>query len=425
MSRMIRKMGNILIASIMLMGLWGCWKVGNSNQAVAQPNRMNQTQMNNRQNPAIDRRLVDANTRFGFKLFSEILKQQPNQNIFVSPTSVAIALAMTYTGASGETQQAMAKTLELQGMPLTEVQQAYANLRLTLENPDPNVKLSVANSLWARKDIDFKPEFLQTNQKFFGAQVTDLDFTDSQASQQINQWVSQKTNGKINQIVDRLQPDDLLFLVNAIYFKGNWSAEFNPRLTQQRPFYLSRGQKTHPMMSQTGDYRYLETNEFQAISLPYSQGRFSLYVFLPKPNSTLNTFYQQLNPQTWEQWMRQFRKRDGTIVLPRFKLEYGIELSNALKALGMGVAFDAQTADFSAMSAVAAKIDQVKHKTFVEVNEEGTEAAAVTSVGIRATSIQMPTEPFQMTVDRPFFCVIRDNQSGTVLFMGSIVNPQS
>ncbi|MEQ8995416.1 MAG: serpin family protein [Coleofasciculus sp. B1-GNL1-01] len=375
-------------------------------------------------NPSVNTQLVEANTKFGFKLFSEILQEDSNKNVFISPTSIAIALAMTYNGASGETQAAMANALELQGMSLSEVNQANEALKTTLENADSDIQLSIANSLWAKQGVSFKPEFLQRNQQFYDAQVTDLDFANPEAKRIINNWVKEKTNGKIPQIISDIQPDDLLFLINAIYFKGNWMEQFDKDKTEDRPFYLADGtQKQHPMMSQSGEYQYYEDDSVQAISLPYGKGRLSFYVFLPRETVSLDTFEQQLTPENWQQWMNRFGKRDGSIVLPRFKLEYEIKLNEALKALGMDVAFD-RRADFSNMTEADILINQVKHKTFVEVNEEGTEAAAATSVGIVLTSASFTQTPFEMVVDRPFFCAIRDNQTGTILFMGSIREPK-
>lgn len=374
---------------------------------------------------AMNDKLVAANTRFGFKLFSEIFKENSNQNIFVSPTSVAIALAMTYNGADGSTRQAMAQTLELQGMSLDEINQAQQALSQILENPDPKVKLSIANSLWAREGISFKPEFIQIAQKFYEAKVTNLDFKNPNAVSTINNWVSQNTNGKIPTIIDQIDPSAVLFLINAIYFKGSWAKEFPKNATQELPFTLLNGtRKQHPLMSQSGKYRYYENESFQAVSLPYGAGRLSLYVFLPQPNVTIPSFYSNLTTENWEQWIKQFASREGSIVLPRFKVEYDITLNKALQALGMAIAFE-DGANFTKMTSIAVQIDEVKHKTFVEVNEEGTEAAAVTSVGIRATSARIePQEPFRMVVDRPFFIAIRDNQTGTLLFMGSIVEPK-
>ncbi|MEQ9626130.1 serpin family protein [Coleofasciculus chthonoplastes] len=375
-------------------------------------------------NPSVNTKLVEANTKFGFKLFSEILQENSNNNVFISPTSIAIALAMTYNGASGETQAAMANALELQGMSLSEVNQANEALKTTLENADSDIQLSIANSLWAKQDISFKPDFLRRNQEFYDTQVTNLDFANPEAKRVINNWVKENTNGKIPQIISEIQPNDILFLINAIYFKGNWMEQFDKDKTVERPFYLVDGtQKEHPMMSQSGEYQYYEDDTVKAISLPYGKGRLSFYVFLPRENISLDTFEQQLTPEKWQQWMNRFGKRDGSIVLPRFKLEYEIQLNKALKALGMDVAFD-RRADFSNMTEEDVLINQVKHKTFVEVNEEGTEAAAATSVGMVLTSAAIPQTPFEMVVDRPFFCAIRDNQTGTILFMGSIREPK-
>ncbi|MEQ8467011.1 serpin family protein [Coleofasciculus sp. E1-EBD-02] len=375
-------------------------------------------------NPSVNTQIVEANTKFGFKLFSEILQQDSNKNVFISPTSVAIALAMTYNGASGETQAAIANALELQGMSLSEVNQANEALKTTLENADSDIQLSIANSLWVRQGISFKPDFLRRNQEFYDAKVTDLDFANPEVKRIINNWVKENTNGKIPQIISEIQPNDILFLINAIYFKGNWMEQFDKEQTVERPFYLVDGtQKEHPMMSQSGEYQYYEDDTVQAISLPYGKGRLSFYVFLPRENISLDTFEQQLTPENWQQWMNRFGKRDGSIVLPRFKLEYEIQLNKALKALGMDVAFD-DRADFSNMTEEDVLINQVKHKTFVEVNEEGTEAAAATSIGMVLTSAAIPQPPFEMVVDRPFFCAIRDNQTGTILFMGSIREPK-
>ena len=372
----------------------------------------------------VNPKLIEANTRFSFKLFSEILKQDSPKNVLVSPVSIAIALSITYNGAGGETQQAMAKALEMQGMSLLEINQANATLKTLLESNDPSVKLTIANSLWVRKGVDFKPEFIQRNQKFYAAEVTSLNFADPSAPRQINDWVKKNTQGKIREIVDRLDANQMMVLINAIYFKGQWMTEFDKNQTTDRPFTLATGrQKQHPMMAQKGDYRYAETQQFQAISLPYGKGRTSLYVFLPKPNTNLADFQKTLTAENWQTWMKIFSKREGSIQLPRFKMDYEIDLKNSLSALGMSVAFDPSKADFSDLSTTATRIDEVKHKTFIDVNEEGTEAAAVTSVGIRATSIQQEVAPFVMIVDRPFFCVIRDNKTGEILFMGSINDP--
>lgn len=407
-------------ASFMVLGLVGCSEVNNIDSSVAQsvpPKQQDPaTQV---VTPVVNSKLIAANTKFGFKLFSEIFRQDSSKNIFISPASVAIALAMTYNGASGETKQAMANTLELQEINLQEVNSGNAAMLAALENTD-SIELTIANSLWAKQEYPLKQDFLQ-RQKFYKAKVTNLDFSDRAAPTVINNWVNQSTRGRIERIIESINSNDVLFLINATYFKGKWTTQFDKNQTDDYPFYLAAGNRKHPMMSQTGEYRYYETEKFQAVSFPYGKDRkLSLYVFLPNQNSSLSNFYKDLNAQNWEKWMTLFRNREGLVRLPRFSMESELTLNDTLKALGMEVAFGDE-ADFSGIGDNLS-ISEVKHKTFVEVNEEGTEAAAATSVTIAVTAAPAQ-EPFQMIVNRPFFCAIRDNQTGTILFMSSIIEP--
>ncbi|MCL1473613.1 serpin family protein [Argonema antarcticum] len=373
----------------------------------------------------VNPKLIEANTRFSFKLFSEILKKEGNENIFISPASIAIALSITYNGASGKTQQAIAQTLELQGISLQEVNQANAALKASLINPDPKVQLTIANSLWAKDGEPLKPEFIRKIHELYGSKVQNLNFSDPTVVSIINDWVKQSSNGKIDKIIDSIEPDSVFVLLNAIHFLGTWTYPFPKQATQERQFTLLNGtQKLHPLMfQQISGAKYYENDMFQAISLPYGEKRFSMYIFLPKKGVRIKTFYESLNAENWEKWMTEFNDKAENydepqivfIGLPRFKLEYEIDLENPLKALGMEVAFS-KGADFSAMSPLPLWISFIKHKTFVEVNEEGTEAAAVTAGGgTRGGGA--------MIVDRPFFCAIRDDRTGAILFMGSIVDP--
>ena len=374
----------------------------------------------------INTNVVTANTQFGFDVFNEIRKIEQDKNIFISPLSISIALAMTLNGASGETEQAMTNTLQLQRLGTELINTGYAGLRHALQTSDPKVTLTIANSLWARQDVPFKQDFLQRNTQFFGAEVSTLDFTDPNTLTTINQWVNTNTNGKIPEILDEINPDMVLFLINAIYFKGTWQTEFDPSRTRDGTFYLATGdEKQVPMMTRTGDYLYYENYEakFQAISLPYGDGRMSMYIFLPYRESDLNTFLDGLNTENWENWIPQLREQEVFLSMPKFKLEYEKTLNNPLQSLGMGIAFAPGLADFSRMADLEVLgqnlyIGEVLHKAVVEVNEEGTEAAAVTSVGIRATSA-----PPAFMANRPFFFAIRDNETKTVLFMGTVVDP--
>jgi serine protease inhibitor len=374
----------------------------------------------------LDARLVSSSTSFGFNLFDRLAKQDPNKNIFISPSSVAIALSMTYNGASGETQEAIAKALELQNIKIDEINDYNRNIQELLANGDTNVELNIANSLWARKDIALEQTFLNKVKEFYQAEISNLDFKDSKAANTINAWVKKNTKDKIDKIVDRIEPDSMLFLINAVYFKGKWEAPFEKSLTKPQPFTLADGTKIqHPAMSRSGEYRYYDAPTFQAISLPYGTGRFSMEIFLPKAKSNLLEFQKQLTTKNWQEWSTKFTRKEGLIQLPRFKVEYETSLKSALQNMGMAIAFDSDKADFRNLSTVKAFIGEVKHKTFVEVNEEGTEAAAATSIEMKVTSASPSEEtPFQMIVDRPFFFTISDRQTGTIIFMGAIQNPK-
>jgi serpin B len=365
-------------------------------------------------------------TRFALKLFTELAKQEPNKNIFISPISVAFAMAMAYNGANGETRSAMAHALQFGDLDLETINDANAALTTTIEQIDPAITIAIANSLWARQGVEFAPEFLQHNQQFYRAEIATLDFRAPDTIRRINTWVDEQTRGKISKIIDQLDPLAVLVLLNAIYFKGNWSTAFDRKLTQDHPFTLpSKQQKQVPMMQRTDDWRFFWDGRLGAIRIPYGAGRVSMDVFLPEEQGGLERFYNELHEANWISWTRQFRRSKGTLLLPRFKIEYERRLNDALATLGMGVAFDRQNADFSAMTRVEqVSISQVKHKAFVEVHEEGTEAAAVTSVEFRALGMTVRDKTFRMVVDRPFFFVIRDQQTDTILFMGAVTEPR-
>lgn len=374
----------------------------------------------------VDLRLVDGNTKFGFNIFRALCEKSPRENIFISPASISMALAMTANGAAGETFRTILKTLQLQDMELIEINRAFADLKSILENPDPEVELAIANSLWSRQGVVLNEEFLQRNQDYFDAEISTLNFNLSDAARTINRWVEKQTRGKIKEIVeDPIDPRTFLFLINALYFYGNWSKEFDVQKTREIPFELPGGnKKKHPVMFQEGTYRYLRGEGFEAVSLPYGENRrVNMTIFLPARESSLASFYRELTPENWADWQLSFKETEGTIGLPRFTVEYEVSLTDILIDLGMECAFDPQSADFSGMRPTPPElfISEVKHKTFVDVHEKGTEAAAVTSVECRVTSVQ--SDRFSMIIDRPFFFAIVDQKTGAILFMGSVNEP--
>ncbi len=357
--------------------------------------------------------------KFAINLFKQVALQQ-RQNVFLSPASVEFALAMLYNGADGRTKNEMTNLLLPRPLPLNLFNQQYSQL-LTALTSDPAVKLRIANSVWARQDVSFQPSFLERVRTAYSALVASRNFRDPKLQEEINQWVSQQTGGKIPQIVDQIRPDDVMFLINAVYFQGNWSQQFDKSLTTNQPFFLVDGkQKSVPMMVQSGEFRYFESDHFQAVSLPYGKGRFRMHIFLPKPNQKLANLISSLTLQNWEQWMQSYKMRQGKLELPRFKLTYEINLNQTLQKLGMQEAFMPDRANFRPLTNASVFVSLVKHKTFVEVNETGTEAAGATAIGISVTSVPLPTEPFTMRVDRPFLVAIRDEETSTILFMGAI-----
>jgi serine protease inhibitor len=376
----------------------------------------------------VDPRLIRAASRFGLALLRQLTGGGPARNLLISPGSLVAALAMTYNGASGETARAIAETLRLEDLRLDEINRGHSALRAELASADPKVTLAIANSLWARQGIEFLPDFMERNRESYGAEIATLDFADPQARASINRWVSAQTQGKIETIIDApIAPLTILFLVNALYFKGRWHDQFDKSKTKSEAFHLADGrEKPCQMMVQSGKYGYYEDDDVQVLSLPYGTGRFDFSIFLPAGNVGLAGFWKRLDEEHWSEWTARQPKRDGNIALPRFKVSYGVKLNDALTALGMGIAFDANRADFSAMCPIPpldlVYIAEVMHKTFLEVNEEGTEAAAVTKVEMATRCI--PPPPFQMIVDRPFGCAVRDNATGALLFLGCIVDPE-
>jgi len=384
-----------------------------------------------RASPGDEQKLAAANNIFAFKLLKEIAREQPAANVFISPYSASTVLQMVANGAGGRTRTEMQTVLgtgaAASGASSAALNQANKDIGESLHNGNTNVILEIANAIWYRRDAQVRPDFIARNREYFGATVSPLDFADPRAVDIINNWASEKTHGRIPQIINSLDPDNgRLFLANAVYFKGKWSDPFDPGNTHDRPFYLRDGsRKIVSMMSQSKTFTYRRGTGYQAVRLPYEGENLAMYVFLPDTNSSPEKLLSILNGDTWRRITKPgFADEDGDLMLPKFKLEYGVDLVQPLETLGMKTAFDPDKADFSGMSKEPLFISDALQKTFVEVKEEGTEAAAVTGIQMEAAGIAaVPPKHFEMIVDRPFLFLIEDNQTGTILFMGLIYEP--
>lgn len=369
--------------------------------------------------------LISAGNSFGVKFFREASTASTDSNVFVSPLSVSMALGMTLNGAREETREAMLQTLELEGLRQQQINESYQSLIDLLTHLDPKVIFGIANSIFYRQGIPFKQYFLDVNREYFDATLQPLNFNDPASVDIINQWVSDNTSNRIKKIIQSLDPTDIMVLLNAIYFKGDWTYQFSKEDTKEDDFVCSDGTTLKcDFMYQANDFQYLNGADFQAVELPYGNGDFRMAVILPDAGVDVNLFISNITDEKLNSWLQSFSVAAGTIALPKFKLEYSLLLNDLLTQLGMGIAFDPYGADFRDIyeGPENAFISRVKHKTFIQVDEEGTEAAAVTSVTISLTSAG-PTG-FFMKMDRPFIIILYDSYTHTILFAGKICIPE-
>jgi serine protease inhibitor len=363
--------------------------------------------------------------QFGFDVLRDLSSERPTGNTFISPTSIAVALAMVSNGAEGTTREAILKTLHCDGQSGNEFNAANHALIEQIDQTTA-VQISMANAVWLEKQAAANPSFQQVLQSAYSADAESLDFRDPAAAETINAWVAKHTNDRIQKILDHADPATIAILTNAIAFKGKWSLPFSEKLTRPHDFKTGSGtmQKV-PMMTNSGRYSYAKGNGLEAIRLPYADGTFAMYVVLPQDADAMRTFLQQLSSDGFSNLMASLHDARGTIELPRFTITYDATLNATLKKLGMGIAF-AENADFSGIHRPppAMRISDVRHASFLKVDEEGTEAAAATSVGIVAAVARPPVPPFHMVVDHPFFVAIRDERSGQILFTGVVSEPR-
>jgi len=405
----------LIVAAAFTLWVWGCTSDINGPETT--------TGELPRELTAMEKKVISDGQSFNFEIFKNTVAADSVDNTFISPLSISIALGMTLNGADSVTFEQMRNTLALQGISLGEINEAYEALAELLVNADPKVQMQIANSIWHEEKFQVDDEFVQRLQSYFDARVEGLDFDDPASVDIINNWVSENTNGLIDAIIQSIPPKMVMYLINAIYFKGDWMHQFDKEETRKAPFNLENGDQVMvDMMRQERAFAHYFSDEVKMIDLSYGDSLFSMTLMMPAdPQEPLDQFIaEKFSVENVSGWVSNLSSGGGIVVqMPKFELEYEKKLNDILKDMGMADAFESGKADFSGINPAAdLYISEVKHKTFIKVDEEGTEAAAVTSVGVEVISL-----PPSFIADRPFVFMIREHNSGAILFMGKVGNP--
>ncbi len=371
------------------------------------------------------------NQEFGLSAFNKLIAGNPDSNVVISPLSIEFALSMTSNGAANTTLEEMMQALKQDRLTRSQVNTHFLNL-MNDYNSRNEVALNIANSIWMREQFPFNPSFLETNQTFYHASTRSLDFDSPSAKDTINQWVDDRTQGRIPTIIDRISPNAVMFLINAIYFKGDWLSQFDSISNSKGPFYFSDGHtEEREYMFQMEPFKFIKEEEFIAVSLPFKDSTMGMSFFLPAESVNINLFVENITLEKWEDWNAQldYNNTDNRtsppytevlLHLPKFEVEYEEELKPLLIDMGMEKAFLENAADFSNMTDAPVFLSNVKHKTFLQIDEAGAEAAAVTSVGVEVTSLPPIVEA---KFNRPFVVILHDYVRGNILFIGKIEDP--
>lgn len=367
----------------------------------------------------IDPQIPHSNAEFALDIFKQLNGEDKEQNVFISPLSISTALTMTYQGAGSTTKEAMVHALNYEGVEKDVLNESYENFLRYLQKVDGKIDLSINNSIWIREGLEVKQEFIDTNKEVFDAYVTELDFSREDAANDINRWIEEATKGKIDRMIEPpISPQVIMYLINAIYFKGEWAQRFDKEKTFSTEFHTEAGNTRNVMMmSKKGEVLYGQESDYRAIKQDYGNGKASMYLVLPDEGVSVNDFVSGMTLSKWQSIKGSLSKTSDVLVqIPRFKMEYGVkELNDSLSALGMAEAFT-DTADFSGIRN-GIFISRVLHKAVIEVNEEGSEAAGATVVEMEeSAAVNSPT----FIADRPFMFMIEENELGTILFMGKL-----
>ncbi len=401
----------LFISILMMTALAGCNWFNNEEEPVSKEFELKSLEV------------LEATDRFGWDLLESVnSKATEGENVVVSSLSVAQALGMTTNGAAGQTLNEMLEVMDFGEVESMNV--AFKNIREVLQSSDSKVDIEVANSIWYLESLPAKEDFGLTVEKYYDASFRKVDFSEKvEAKNLINNWVKDKTKDKIPTIIDEIGDQQYMFLVNAVYFLGKWQYRFDKSDTRDQDFNLSDGSVVQiPMMNQEQDLEYFSDPEVKTVKLPYGDGSFYMIVALPQEETTINQLINNMTPQRWSSILENMNEQNLKLFMPRFELECKFVLNQPLMDMGMELPFSPSEADFSNMIDVQTFINQVNHKTYIKVDEEGTEAAAATSVGMEVTSIGPEIPEFR--IDRPFFFAIAEEKSGAIIFSGKIENPQ-
>jgi serine protease inhibitor len=372
---------------------------------------------------AIESQVIQSGNDFAFDIFRKVLASDPSKNIIISPFSVGMAIAMTNNGADATLSAEISTALRMQNQSQSEVNEAYSSLRKRLLEMDRKVEMAIPNSIWYRQEMRVKASFQQAISQYYQAEIKPVDFGNAATLDQINNWVKNSTKGKIEKILDEIKPDHVMFLINAVYFKASWKFPFDKSATKNLPFSAEiSGQTSVPtMFTKNARYRYLNHNQVELIDLPYGNGQYHMTILMPPPGVKTEILVQNLSSQSLNSWLSAAADVNYELHLPKFTISYEKKMNDILSNMGMPSAFSGNSGSLSNLFEDVGSyiVDEVKHKAFIDVNEEGTEAAAVTSVGIIRTSL-----PPSVQINRSFIYLIREDHTQAIVFAGRVEKPE-
>ena len=408
----MKKITSFILISILILAISACSKNDTENNI---PSEISLTEKS--------AKIIAADNQFGFELFRKVNDSADGAtNTMISPMSVSLALAMLYNGTEGNTKRQIEEMLHKENLTPADINQSYKELVGGLASHDPKVELLISNAIFYRKSFNVKNDFITTNQNYYNAEVSGLDFSKTtETLNTVNDWVNANTKGKIDKILNQVNPEDIMYLLNAIYFNGEWQYRFDTKDTNNQPFTKEDNQVIEvPTMSIENKFNFFSNQTFQMLEMPYGSGKYSMLVFLPTPGETTNNVISLLNSENVTSWISKMTEQNKKVYFPKFEFKFNKSLVDILKELGMTDAFNSSANLSGIADSGNLEVSEVMHKTYIKVDERGTEAAAVTEITIINTSIG-PDNSFR--ADHPFVFAIREKDTNAILFIGKVSNP--